>query len=242
MSIILGRFTPMRQAFVPAAASLMLALGILTSPAHGQVLISEIMYNPASKEGHSGNESSPAHPTKVEWVELYNAGDEPVDLAGCMLKDEDGQTQAIPQGVTIKPGEAVVLIPGKQTVTGFREAWGNGFTVIPLDGWERPGLSNLANNPSEDNEQLTFCNADGEVLDAVNYDDESPWPSDEPHGPSIVLQPGHFSAEGNDAGDAWASAVEGQLGARFAKRTDDFRDDDLGSPGTVILDMPDDTE
>ena len=193
------------------------------------------MYNPDSREGTIGPEGEP---NQAEWVEVFNAGDEAVSLAGHLLQDEDGRTTAIPANTTLVPGEAVVLIPGSQTVADFREAWdseGLGFRVIPLDGWGmgEGTLDNLGNSPSERNEVLTLCDADGEVIDEVNYDDEGDWPGDSPDGASIALKPDHFSPQANDAGDAWALSAEGDPGVRQNQATDDYNGEDLGSPGVV---------
>lgn len=219
----------MRHRHLLTALTIMLA----APAASGQVVVSEIMYNPASYEGGIGPD---APPNQTEWLELYNAGDKEVALAGWFLQDEDGKTVGLPDSATIKPGEAVVLIPGTQTVGDFQKAWGKGFQVFPLKGWTEGDdpLSNLANSPSETNEILTLRDKAGEVIDEVNYDDEDDWPSDSPHGASIVLQPGKLDADKNDEGRSWSRAESGKLGARHAKKTDEYKDKDVGSPGTVV--------
>lgn len=220
----------MRMIVLLAVAAVIL-LG--SGPVSGQVLISEIMYNPDSYEGGIGKD---ADPNQSEWVELYNAGDEAVSLAGFYLQDEDGKTAPLPDSASIEPGEAIVLIPGTQTVTDFRKAWGKDFQVFKLKGWavgDDP-LSNLANSPSSSNEVLTLRDAKGEVIDEVNYDDEGDWPSDSPDGPSITLNPDALDTEKNDVGKNWSRSEKGKLGARHAKKTDDYSNDDVGSPGRVM--------
>lgn len=46
-----------------------------------------------------------------EWIELYNSGQEPVDLAGWQLDDEEGGSRpyAIPPGVSVAPGGFLVF-------------------------------------------------------------------------------------------------------------------------------------
>ena len=202
-------------------------------PVIGRVLISEIMYNPDSYEGGIGK-SAPLN--QSEWVELYNAGDEAVSLAGFYLQDEDGQTSPLPDSAAIEPGQAIVLIPSTQSVADFRAAWGKGFDVYRLDGWtgDKDSLSNLANSPSSSNEVLTLRNADEDVIDEVNYDDEGDWPSDSPDGPSITLNPDALTAEKNDTGSNWSRSEKGKLGAKHAKETDDYSKKDVGSPGRVV--------
>jgi len=215
--------------FALAAAVTLVGSG----PVSGQVLISEIMYNPDSYEGGIGKG---APPNQSEWLELYNAGDEPVSLAGFYLQDEDGKTEPLPDSATIEPGEAVVLIPGTQSVGDFRKAWGKDFQVFKLKGWavgDDP-LSNLANSPSSSNEVLTLRNAAGDVVDEVNYDDEGDWPRDSPDGPSIALNPDSLDTEKNDAGKNWSRSEAGKLGAEHAKETDEYSKQDVGSPGVVV--------
>ncbi|MFI4861190.1 MAG: lamin tail domain-containing protein [Phycisphaerales bacterium JB063] len=220
--------------------SMLLAVTGLTflsaAPAAGGVLITEIMYNPDSHEGGVGQN---AEPNQTEWLEIYNTGDEPIAIGGWYLQDEDGKTVGLPTDATIAPGEAVVLIPGTQTAEDFREAWETedtqGFQVFALAGWavgDDP-MSNLANGPSDTNEVLTLRNADGEVVDEVNYDDEGPWPSDSPDGPSIALRPDQLHPEANDEGSAWARSEAGTRGAWQNKKTDDYNGTDTGSPGVV---------
>ena len=203
------------------------------APASAQVIITEIMYNPDSFEGGVGKD---APPNQTEWIEIYNAGKESVSLAGWHLKDEDGQTVGLPDTAKIAPGEAVVLIPGVQSVADFREAWGTGYQVFKLKGWAKGDnpLSNLANSPSEKNEQLTLCDKEGSVVDAVNYDDENGWPKDTPDGPSITLSPDALDAEKNDEGKYWARSEKGKRGAEHAKKTEEYSEQDVGSPGKVL--------
>ena len=219
------------RTIVLLAVAAVISLG--SGPVSGQVLISEIMYNPDSSEGGIGKDDPP---NQTEWVELYNAGDEAVSLAGFYLQDEDGKTVALPDSASIEPGEAVVLIPGTQSVGDFRKAWGKDFQVFKLKGWavgEDP-LSNLANGPSSSNEILTLRDAEGEVVDEVNYDDEGDWPKDSPDGPSITLNPDALDPEKNDSGKNWSRSETGKLGANNAKETDDYSSEDVGSPGKVV--------
>lgn len=184
------------------------------------VLITEIMYNPASDE---------RPPAQTEWVEIYNPGQAAVSLEGWYLADEDGRTAAIAAGVELSPGEAAVLIPAAQSVEDFRAAWGGQFQVIPLEKW-----ASLANSPSPQNEILTLRRSDDSVADEVNFDDSAPWPKDTPQGPSIYLIPGAIDAAANDEGGNWRRSEAGVHGAYAATQTPEYSDRDIGSPGTVV--------
>lgn len=248
------RLGPISLVPMALATALMLAGG----SAFGEVRISEIMYNPASDE---------SSPNDVEWVELYNTGESPVDLSGWYLKDEDGQTVGLPEQTVLESAEALVLIPGEQTVSDFRGAWDCQAQVFALAGWQGPGgLAGLSNTPSAKNEMLELRapkstgadppaesedepDADGaktpatasEVVDAVNYDDADPWPSDSPDGASIYLTPGHLSAADNDAGEHWARSKRYINHAVRSTITADFNRESVGSPGRVATEPIDAT-
>jgi hypothetical protein len=214
----------MMQGFLGRACLLSVVLSAgLAGAARGAVVISEIMNDPASSE---------AYPNASEWIELYNAGDEPVRLAGWYLSDEDGQTKAFGEDVSIDAGATLVVIPAAQDVADFKAAWGDDVAVQPIAGWDRSGLNGLSNSPSQSNEKLTLRDGDDEVIDAVNFDDVDPWPTAS-EGASIYLLPQHLTAEANDEGEHWRAAEAEKGGAFHAKETSDYSADDVGSPGVV---------
>lgn len=197
---------------------------LITSAACGDVVITEIMYNPASGE---------KLPNKVEWVEVYNTGDEAVALDGWYLQDEDGKTKPMPEGTTLEPKKALVLIPAEQTVEEFRKAWGEKVPVLRMEQWGDHGILGLSNAPSETNEKLQLVDAEQNAVDEVNFDDEGDWPVDKPQGPSIYLLPGKVDAASNDDGKHWRSSKAETHGAQHAKKTETFSERDVGSPGRV---------
>ena len=216
---------------------LLFLIALMLAPCvSADLIITEIMYNPKSPEGRFPDRNNPedlGEPTRTEWVEVHNTSEEPVEMAGYHLADEDGQTVGLPEGTVIKPGQTVVLIPSDCSPREFTEAWGEGITIWPLERWGQGGLNNLANSPSETNEVLELRDAEGEVVDRVNYDDEGVWPSDSPAGPSIYLKRGGFDPVGNDAGANWARSQVGLDGAKLCRKTEHFTGQDVGSPGVV---------
>ncbi len=217
---------------------LIVAMFVLRSTvSHAQVVISEVMYNPNSNEGRPPDPNDPddkGEPNKVEWVELYNAGAEPVDISGWALADEDGQTTAVSGGAVIEPGVAVVLVPVHTSAAAFHAAWGGTYAVYPVAQWgDEGGLYNLANGPSPDNEILRLIDADGVTVDEVNYDDEGDWPSDRPDGSSIYLPADMLDAELNDQGINWRLSEPGTDTAKKNKPAGAFNGVDIGSPGRV---------
>lgn len=194
--------------------------------AQGQVIISEIMYNPASDE---------TPPARTEWVELYNAGDAAVDVAGWHLADEDGKAEPLPAGVSIPPRTAIVLIPAECSVDAFRAAWGDGFQVFPVAGFGggKDGMRGLGNNATAENEILTLRGSDDSVIDEVNFQSAEPWPTGKGDGPSIYLVPNALDATKNDDGASWMRSELNTRGAKNAVASDAFDGKDCGSPGTV---------
>lgn len=201
---------------------------LTTEPTGPRVIITEIMYDPASDERRG----------ESEWVEIANVGDEPIDIKDWKLDDEDTQEWAQwgPFSCTLLPGQVAVLINGDATTEKeFREAWdvlddeGNptlSYLVIPVK-W-----GSLANNASATNEILQLLDADGEVVCEANYESGGDWPSiRSPGGPSIYLT--DITVEDLNDGTLWRASVVGRDGARNNRKTTIFNGTDIGSPGFV---------
>jgi hypothetical protein len=122
---------------------------VLAAP--GDVVISEIMYNP---DGPTlGDDDS------FEWVELCNIGSEPVEMGGMMLSD--GGNQLFLDPFTLQPGAMLVVAADMQQFIG---AYGDEIDVVSWDGvWTK--LSNSG-------DQLILYSERGEVLDELTYSDE----------------------------------------------------------------------
>ncbi|EMI42522.1 lamin tail domain-containing protein [Rhodopirellula sp. SWK7] len=186
------------------------------------ILISEVMYNPASS-GEGGNFSP-------EWVEIVNVGTATQDISGWKLSDEDGVWGAIPGSTNLQPNQVAVLFDGLSTPitseAGFRNTWGIPANALVVGvNWSEE----LANDPSPTNELLTLEDATGLARDSVNYDDAAPWPSGGPEGPSIYLT--NLLAD-NDDGSNWSYSAVGVDGA-VAANGFPFSSSDVGSPGSV---------
>ncbi|WP_054847006.1 CotH kinase family protein [Acetivibrio straminisolvens] len=102
------------------------------------------------KHGASGGAYS-------DWIELYNASNEPVDLTGCSISD-DGATWVFPQG----------SIPPK----GYLVIWASDKDKVTSDGQLHTNFK-----LSADGERVVLKSPDGSVIDSVTYgrlaDDES---------------------------------------------------------------------
>lgn len=201
------------------------------SEAAGRIVITEIMYNPASDE--SGGKS--------EWVEIANLGDEPVDLANWRLDDEDTlpMDKWGPFSCVLAPGAVAVLIHNGVDEAQFRAAWdvaesegtvATEYLVVPVK-W-----GSLANAPSETNEILRLLDGDGAVVCEVNFRNGDGWPKlTIAGGPSIHLADLNAATLSNELshGAHWRASKAGEHGAVGVRTTAVFDGKDVGSPGRL---------
>jgi hypothetical protein len=111
-----------------------------------QLAITEIMYNPYVDE-------------EMEFLELANVGDVPLDLGGAYFEGIDFR---FADGTTVRPGATVVLV---RELKKFRRRYGE----VPVQGVYSGKLSDKG-------ETLTLYTRQGEVWLSVRYDDERGWP------------------------------------------------------------------
>ena len=236
-------------------------------PVAREVIITEIhsVSNPIRQNVGIGPNGEPDQLVFLpnEFVEILNVSSAPVDISGWFLRDEDGLSETVPPGTVLGPGEAAVLYQADvldagnffgfanrfEAIRAFYDAWGCGYQVIPLTGWGAPidrlpdsrGLNNLANGPGESNEILTLRDADGGLVDLVNYDDDGiVWPFDGTGDPaleafSVYLLPGSYEGADNDSGFNWAASFVTFDDARNNTITDIFNGPGgvAASPGAV---------
>ncbi|HEX4415432.1 MAG TPA: lamin tail domain-containing protein [Lacipirellulaceae bacterium] len=187
--------------------------------APASVVISEIMYNPASDE---------TAPGVGEWMEIVNTGSAAVDISGWLFDDEDATNwSAIPNGNILNPYQAAVIFDADFTTAAtFRSEWSVPSSSLVI------GVSwgSLSNSPGPGNEVIQLLNNLGVQMDVVNYDDASPWPGPA-DGPSIYLK--NLNAD-NSNGANWARSVVGINGA-VSPTGPTFSTADVGSPGRFTL-------
>lgn len=143
-----------------AILSLMAAIGPLGIMAQGNssIVISEINYNP------------PGTTDETEFLELYNRGNDPVNLLGYNFTDGIVHTFS---SININPGEYLVLAYSASAIqTVF------GVTAVQ---WQSGRLSNSG-------ELIKLVDPQGNTVDSVFYGVSAPWPTT-PNGggPSLEL-------------------------------------------------------
>ncbi len=140
---------------------------ITGSTATDPIVINEINYN------------SPDDPNSGDWVELYNPNNTAVDISGWYFEDESGEYFGLPANTFIPAGGYLVLVESVEefsavypTVTNILGDFGGD------DGFKLSGGGEL----------IELLNADGVVIDFVDYDDNSPWPTAaDGDGPTLQL-------------------------------------------------------
>lgn len=146
----------------------------------GSVVINEIHYNPAGDiDDH-------------EFVELHNPGTTAVDLTGYTIGPvaDPAFNLVAPLTGMLNPGEYVILGPDGADTVG---QWG----VAPI--------ATYTGKVSNGGETIELLDASANVVDAVTYDDKTPWPvSPDGGGPSLELIDPNSD---NTIATSWAASV-----------------------------------
>ncbi len=179
----------LRHAFVAIA---MAGLGVeatdLAPP--GDIVISEISYNPPSSLGADD---------KYEFVEIHNRGPATIDLSGWSLKDRDDEHALIlPAGTVILAGTDLVL--GRNCAT-LRSTYGA----------EVPCVGDLPFALGNDGDTVRLFDASGELVDQVTYMDRRPWPV-EADGGDATLERISLADDATDFSNFAASVPAGAPG------------------------------
>lgn len=110
-------------------------------------MINEIMPNPAVGD---------------EWIELYNPSAISVDISGCSLKDDSGNSSILPvSGLVLLSGEYLVICRNEETINLLNLPDNTQFYVP--DSW--PAMNN-------DGDELYLSDFTGNQIDILVYDDQ----------------------------------------------------------------------
>lgn len=123
------------------------------------LVINEIHYNPCSSQGDDFD---------YEFVEIYVADDEVVDLSGFeFYNSASGAPQlgyVFPEGTTVSPGEYFLMTVSDAGTANYS---GLGVQVFQLE------LGNFSNG----GENVSIEDGYGNQIDAVDYGNAAPWPA-----------------------------------------------------------------
>ena len=151
----------------------------------GTIIITEIMANPGCVSDDDG-----------EWLELYNATQQPWDIAGWVLKDNDNDKVTIDvQSLVVQPGKYVVLGTNANVETNGGVALNYAYNVNKFQ---------LANSADE----AILLGPGGVVVDEVWWAAGMGFPDfSSKAGRSSALAPGQFDHQANDNGANWFSST-----------------------------------
>jgi len=149
-----------------------------------QLLLSEVHYNPEGPEGGSGYDED-----DFEFIELFNSGDEPIDLRGYALDDGVEFSFRNSAVETLPAGEYVVLV---RNLPAFASRYNtNGINIA---GSYSGKLSN-----GGENIRLEYH---GQKLFNISYNDSRGWPqAADCGGPSLVPKTERVAEQGFDIFD-----------------------------------------
>lgn len=125
--------------------------------------LTEIMYHHATSD--------------VEFLELRNFGDQPLDISGAGFDDgRPFDAWTFPPGTVLAPGEYIVVT---NNVATFQALYGAGPRLA--GAWPGGALNNAG-------ERIVLRDAQGNVIHDFTYDDSPPWPVEaDGGGPSLEV-------------------------------------------------------
>lgn len=132
--------------FLPVLLGFLMAHG---APLQAQVVISEIMYNPVQGDEH-------------EFIELHNASASEIDVSGWGFSE--GLAHRFVAGTVIPAGGYVVVARSAESLLARYSELATELVVGEYSG-------RLDNG----GERIELSDADGQPVDSVRYDDETPW-------------------------------------------------------------------
>ena len=170
-------------------------LAVMTLPLQSQVVVNEIFYN------------APDDLDDLQWVELYNAAEQPADLSGWTL--DDGKVYTFPPSTTLGARGYLILALNTNRFAEF---------------YSEPAQGPLKRALKRGGERLHLKDASGKIVDVARYKDRSPW-AVIADGYSASLERICPTANG-DTADNWAasplpptprpSGTPGRQNARFS--------------------------
>ncbi len=154
------------------------ACGGARLPAPGEVIVSEILYDP-----HNGLDENFA-----EWIELYNTTDTPLSLDGCEIADSASGTPIAGVEIAARGYALFARVDDPILNGGLQEVDGT-FDFSLTNGGDEVNLR-----------------CDGALIDTVNYDDGGAFP--DARAASINLSSNRLDAQQNDLGRNWCLAED----------------------------------
>lgn len=163
------------------------------NPTLPQLVITAINYHP---------DETPEFPESddQEFIEIKNTGTTTVDLTGVYLR-ELGVSYQFPAGSTIAAG-AYLRLASNPEVFEAR--------------YDMPAFGQFQRNLSNSTQALVLADAFGNIIDAVTYDDDEPWPDADGSGMYLKLTDTNLD---NSLPESWTATNVTLSGAGFETAT-----------------------
>jgi len=131
------------------ATALTTAMGQNSPSVLSNIVISEIMYNPPE----TGTDT-------LEFIELYNRGDQTIDLQGYTFTA--GIVYTFPNSYPLAPGAYVMVASDS---AAFQR------------NFNKPAFRFVSGGLSNSGERLELQDGQGNIIDSLRYDEIAPWPT-----------------------------------------------------------------
>jgi len=159
------------------------------SPCQEVLLVSEVMYKPASTQP-SG-----------DWFEVFNPGNQAVDVSGWRVSDNGGNFYTLPAGEFLAPGQRRIIA---QDLSLFSQIHPG--VINPL------GPSGIALSASL--ESIFISDSAGNLQFSLCFDGNAPWPN-QPNGGGPSLEMLDSTGKMNQAQNWFPGCPEGSPGTWF---------------------------
>lgn len=176
------------------AAAFALVLLVLPAAAWAanELIVTELMYN------------SPG--TDVEWIELFNVTDSPLDLTGWHIVDDDATHFLLPLSGTLAAGEVLVVV-GDEAL--FTAQYPDVTNYLPDYFFQTNGgaAEDTSWSLGNGDDGVQIFDDTGTLVFTMLYEDGGDWPSEcDGDGPSLVLITNAIADF--TVGSAWAAGAD----------------------------------
>ena len=149
------------------------------------LVINRINYHPGETEEFPESDD-------LEFIEIRNTGTETVNLTGVYLS-ELGISYQFPANATLEAGEGLFLASN---------------TEVFEQRYETTAFGKFERNLSNSTQRLVLADGFGNIIDEVEYDDDSPWPDADGNGSYLLLTDTSLD---NSLASSWTAVAEGSL-------------------------------
>ncbi|MGE0267557.1 MAG: lamin tail domain-containing protein [Candidatus Omnitrophota bacterium] len=132
----------------------LLLAGVLSSRAEALIVVSEILADPPAGLAGDSNNDGVRSTTNDEFIEVFNNGNQAVDLSGWTIRDLTDIRHVFPNNTILNPFNYLVV-------------FGGGAPAIPDIDWQKSSTGSLSLNNTD--ETISLFHSDGALINQVSY-------------------------------------------------------------------------